>query len=75
MLLEEIWVKDNGDHYYEADVLNLNSNKTRSRLHWKEKLGFEESVRWTAEWYKNVYSGLSPIEAAKRNIEKFESIK
>lgn len=73
--VEKSWVKDNGDHPHEAGLLNLNSSKARSRLNWKDKLGFEESIRWTTEWYKNVYSGLSPIEATKRNIENFESIK
>jgi len=73
--VEKSWVKDNGDHPHEAGLLNLNSSKARSQLHWRDKLGFEESIRWTTDWYKNVYSGLSPIEAAKRNIEKFESIK
>ena len=73
--VEKSWVKDNGDHPHEAGLLNLNSSKARSQLHWKDKLGFEESVRWTTDWYKDVYSGLSPIEATKRNIENFESIK
>ena len=73
--VEKSWVKDNGDHPHEAGLLNLNSSKARSQLHWKDKLGFEESIKWTTDWYKNVYSGLSPIEAAKRNIENFESIK
>ena len=73
--VEKSWVKDNGDHPHEAGLLNLNSSKARSQLHWKDKLGFEESVRWTTDWYKDVYSGLSPMEATKRNIENFESIK
>ena len=73
--VEKSWIKDNGDHPHEAGLLNLNSSKARSQLHWKDKLGFEESVRWTTDWYKDVYSGLSPMEATKRNIENFESIK
>ena len=73
--VEKSWEKDNGDHPHEAGILNLNSSKARLQLHWKDKLGFEESVRWTTEWYKNVYSGLSSIEATRRNIENFESMK
>ena len=73
--VENSWVKDSGDHPDEAGLLNLNSSKARSQLDWKDKLGFEESIRWTTDWYKNVYSGISPIEATKRNIENFQSIK
>jgi CDP-glucose 4,6-dehydratase len=37
----------------ESDILLLNSSKARELLNWKEKLSFEESIDWTASWYKS----------------------
>jgi len=73
--VKKAWVKDSGYHPHEAGLLNLNSGKARSKLGWKDKLGFAESIRWTTDWYKNVNSGISSLEATMGNIEKFESLK
>ena len=70
--MEENWEKDLGNHPHEASVLNLNSNKARTRLGWSEKLNFEESVEWTVNWYKSVYGGSNALEESLRNIREFE---
>ena len=44
----------NADHQlHEAGYLLLDSEKARRELKWVEKLNFVDSIRWTAEWYKN----------------------
>jgi CDP-glucose 4,6-dehydratase len=69
---EKSWGRDLGDHPYESPVLMLNSSKARTRLGWSEKLTFEESVRLTTDWYKNVDSGRDPLEETLKNIREFE---
>jgi dTDP-D-glucose 4,6-dehydratase len=51
----------------------LNSNKARTDLGWSDKLSFEESVKWTINWYKNVNEGSNPLEETLKNIREFES--
>jgi len=66
------WVLDNNNHPHEATLLTLNSNKARFQLGWQEKLDFEQSIRWSIEWYKRVNEGESAIENCLRNINEFE---
>jgi CDP-glucose 4,6-dehydratase len=70
---EKSWERDLGNHPHEAATLILNSNKARSNLGWSDKLTFEESVQWTANWYKNVLDGRDPLEQTLENIRHFES--
>lgn len=41
---------------HEAHFLGLNCEKAEKRLNWKPKLNFQESVAWTAQWYKTCNS-------------------
>ena len=70
---ERSWESDLGNHPDEASMLILNSNKARTELEWTDKLSFEESVKWTIDWYKNVHEGKNPLEETLRNIRDFES--
>lgn len=70
---EKSWESDIGKHPHEATTLMLNSNKARKELGWIEKLTFEESVKWTIDWYKNVHAGRDPLEQTLENIREFES--
>ncbi|GDX24908.1 CDP-glucose 4,6-dehydratase [Actinomycetes bacterium] len=68
-----IWEKDENQHPHEASFLLLNSNKARIELGWEDKLSFEESIKWTMDWYKNVREGKNPLDETMRNIRDFES--
>lgn len=70
---EKSWEKDLGSHPHEASLLMLNSNKARTELGWSDKLSFEESVKWTIDWYKNVHNGNDPLEETLKNIKSFEA--
>jgi CDP-glucose 4,6-dehydratase len=37
----------------EVNFLLLDSSKSRSKLNWTNKLNFNESIKWTGEWYIN----------------------
>jgi CDP-glucose 4,6-dehydratase len=67
------WEKDFDKHPYEATTLVLNSSKARTQLGWSDKLSFEESVEWTARWYKNVHEGADPLDETFINIREFIS--
>ena len=44
---------------YESKLLKLNCDKALYHLKWRAIWGFEETVRETALWYENYYSGSS----------------
>jgi CDP-glucose 4,6-dehydratase len=71
--METKWEQDEGLHPHEANLLLLNSEKARTKLEWKDKLDFNESVTWTTNWYLNVLQGGNPLEETLRNIHEFES--
>jgi CDP-glucose 4,6-dehydratase len=71
--VEKSWENDLGNHPHEASLLMLNSNRARTELGWSDKLSFEESVKWTIDWYKNVHNGNDPLEETLKNIKSFEA--
>jgi CDP-glucose 4,6-dehydratase len=71
--VEKSWESDLGKHPHEASILMLNSKKARTELGWSDKLSFEESVKWTINWYKNVNAGSDPLEETLKSIREFES--
>jgi CDP-glucose 4,6-dehydratase len=70
---EPNWEQDSTNHPHEASLLTLNSDKARSKLGWRNKLNFEESIGWTIDWYKNVSSGADPLELTLSNIREFQA--
>ena len=40
---------------YESGLLKLNCDKALHHLHWHAVMGFEDTVRMTAEWYRTYY--------------------
>ncbi len=43
----------NKSKMYESKFLSLNINKAKKELKWKPKLNFNETIRFTVDWYKN----------------------
>ena len=46
---------DSTDYFPEAALLKLNCDQALSELNWSATLKFEETVRFTTEWYKKFY--------------------
>jgi len=46
---------------YESGLLKLNCDKALHYLHWHAVMGFEDTVRMTAEWYRAYYENPSRI--------------
>jgi CDP-glucose 4,6-dehydratase len=40
-------------YVHESNYLRLDSSKARAELGWTPGLGFNETISWTADWYKN----------------------
>lgn len=52
---------------YESGLLKLNCDKALHHLKWQAVMGFEETVRLTAEWYRAYYEGSLDIGAVTRD--------
>jgi len=47
---------ENTNHFHEAKLLKLNSQKANSKLEWKSIWTLNESIRNTIYWYQNYYN-------------------
>jgi len=58
---------------HEAGLLQLNCNKALHILNWKATLDFEETARWTSDWYRSYYkeSPESAIKITNMQIKKY----
>lgn len=52
---------------YESGLLKLNCDKSLHYLRWRAVMGFEETVRLTAEWYRVYYEQKSKILATTQS--------
>lgn len=46
------WRHDDAKYEYEANYLKLDSSKSRMRLNWQPRWGFDTTIGKTVEWYK-----------------------
>jgi CDP-glucose 4,6-dehydratase len=46
------WVRDADAGAHEAGILRLDASWAREKLEWHPRLGIEEALRWTADWYR-----------------------
>lgn len=60
---------------YESGLLKLNCDKALHYLHWRAVMGFEDTVRMTAEWYRSYYQQPAKIAATTQlQIEAYTLI-
>ena len=60
---------------YESGLLKLNCDKALHYLNWHAVMGFEDTVRMTAEWYKSYYQQPENIAATTQSqIEIYMSL-
>ncbi|MCX6124391.1 MAG: CDP-glucose 4,6-dehydratase [Proteobacteria bacterium] len=59
----------------EAGLLKLNCDKALARLGWRPTLKFDETVQFTADWYKSFYesSPKSACDLTAQQIRRFEA--
>lgn len=52
------------NNLHEAGILKLDNSRALKELGWKPKLSFDETIKWTANWYKEYLND-------KANIKNF----
>ncbi len=52
---------------YESGLLKLNCDKALHYLKWQAVMGFEDTVKLTAEWFRNYYLEKGKIEKITKN--------
>jgi CDP-glucose 4,6-dehydratase len=60
---------------HEASLLALDASKARARLGWRPRLGLDESLRWTVEWYKAFHPGGDVRALTLEQIRRYEEIR
>lgn len=56
------------DAGHEAGLLNLNTDKAYHSLGWQPKWHFEETIKYTVEWYRAFYETVEPDSASIRDL-------
>ncbi len=65
------WKLDTDPQLHEAGYLLLDSSKARQELNWQDKLNFEETIKWTIDFYKASVGGQNPRILLEQQIEAF----
>jgi len=55
----------------ESNFLLLDSSKSRGELNWNDMLNFEETIQWTADWYKSFSEGISAESLLAEQVDRF----
>jgi CDP-glucose 4,6-dehydratase len=68
------WVATPGVHPHEAGRLVLDAGKARARLGWRPRLGLEEALAWTADWYQRHHAGEAAAALIGEQIAAYEDL-
>ncbi len=58
--------------FEETQILRLDSSKARDRLGWEPRLSFQETIEWTAEWYRQFAAGRDMARHTRAKLAAFE---
>ena len=60
-----------GPQPHEATLLKLDTSKARAHLTWRPRLDLDETLRWTADWYRAWLDGRNLRELSERQIQQY----
>jgi CDP-glucose 4,6-dehydratase len=66
------WERDEAPHAAEARALTLSSNLAERSLGWRPILCIEESLSWTADWYRAHAIGENMLTASQAQIARYQ---
>lgn len=69
------WERDPGRHPSEAHALTLSSVLAERALGWHPRLGIEEALAWTADWYRAFAGKENLVSMSKAQIARYESLR
>ena len=67
------WRPDDGVHPTEAQALTLSSALAERTLGWRPVLNIEESLSWTADWYKAFTQGDDMLDFSKAQLAQYQT--
>ncbi|MEC5291201.1 CDP-glucose 4,6-dehydratase [Aurantimonas sp. C2-6-R+9] len=68
----EAWLADEGPHPPEAKALRLRSDRAAEALGWRPRLSLDETLTWTADWYRAHRAGADMREFTTTQIAAYE---
>jgi CDP-glucose 4,6-dehydratase len=68
------WVRDASTNPPEQQTLALDTTLAQKTLGWHAKLGTDEALAWTADWYRTFDRGEDVIALMQRQIERHEAL-
>ncbi len=68
------WEPDAGEHPHEAGLLRLDSGKASGELGWRPRLGLDEALKWTVDWYKAQLRGADMGEFSAGQIAAYRRL-
>jgi CDP-glucose 4,6-dehydratase len=60
--------------FHEAGLLKLNCDKALTYLHWNANLDYDETIRFTNEWYFDYYGEGEMLSKTLAQIQEYEDI-
>jgi len=69
--VQPCWVRDRETHAHEETELRLNSQKANRELHWACRLKLDDSLDWTATWYKRHAGGAKARTLCEEQIDRY----
>lgn len=67
------WQRDVSAHPTEAHALTLSSTLAERALGWRPRLGIDETLSWTADWYRAHAAGENMLEFTSLQLGQFRS--
>lgn len=65
------WVLEAATNPHEAGILKLSAERAAAVLGWQPRLDFDETVDWTAMWYRTYLSGASMHDPTREQIAAY----
>jgi CDP-glucose 4,6-dehydratase len=56
---------------HETTVLRLDAAKAGDRLDWRPRLGFDDTLAWTMDWYRRWRAGADASDLCNEQIERY----
>ena len=72
-ITERAWNLTGTDQLHESSYLLLDSSKARKELSWVDLLNFENTIKWTINWYKS--SGEYTFGATQKQISEYQRLR
>jgi CDP-glucose 4,6-dehydratase len=66
------WERDGSAQPAEAQALTLASTLAESSLEWRPSLNIEESLSWTADWYRAFAAGENMLDISQAQLAQYQ---